>query len=226
MAKTDEKPKAPAPAHRTKQALAICVLATIALTALDLWTKDLALEHLSTTPLGEPTPVCEASEDGYMYPQRLATEPYEVIAGNLELRYAENCGAAFSMLRDASSFVRHAVFGTAATVASIALFWMFWVGRGGRAFAWAVPLIVSGALGNLADRVRLGYVVDFIRFYWEESLPLLGRQWPTFNVADITISIGVGLLLIDGYLEGKKEKEAEKKAEEKAKADPNAATAF
>jgi signal peptidase II len=57
-----------------------------------------------------------------------------------------------------------------------------------------VPLIASGALGNLVDRFRLGYVVDFVRFHLRD-----GFSWPTFNVADITITVGVGLLLIEGF---------------------------
>ena len=181
------------------------------MTAIDLWSKDWALANLSTEPL-VASPVCEANEQGYTYPQRSASTPIPVIEGSLEFHYAENCGAAFGMLRNASSFVRHGVFGIAAIVASVVLFWMFWTGRGGTPFALAVPFIVSGAIGNLADRVRFGYVVDFIRFYWTDPLPWLGTQWPTFNVADITISIGVGLLLIDGYQEGKRERAAAKAA--------------
>ena len=59
-----------------------------------------------------------------------------------------------------------------------------------------VPLIVAGAIGNLVDRVRFGYVVDFIRFH-------LNDQWayPTFNVADAWITIGDVLILIDGFRE-------------------------
>jgi signal peptidase II len=64
-----------------------------------------------------------------------------------------------------------------------------------------VPLIVSGALGNLFDRVRYGYVVDFIRFHWRGEW-----DYPTFNVADVGISVGVALLIIDGFLEGRAEK--------------------
>jgi signal peptidase II len=80
-------------------------------------------------------------------------------------------------------------------VAVGALLFMFVTGTGGKLFAWSVPLIVSGALGNLVDRVRLGYVVDFIRFHLQE-----GWEWPTFNVADSTITVGVALLLLDGLL--------------------------
>ena len=114
--------------------------------------------------------------------------------GYLDFTYAENRGAAFGMLNDAPSWVRSILFTVAASVATGVLMWMFVTASGGILFAWAVPLIVSGALGNMIDRWRLGYVVDFIRFHLHD-----GWEWPTFNVADITISIGVGLLLLDGF---------------------------
>lgn len=203
---------------RATRLVAICIVATIALTGVDLWSKAWALDALSAERAGDPPPVCEADDRGYTRPQRAATTPISIVDDLVELNYAENCGAAFGMLRSAPAWARHGVFGTAAILASIALLWMFATGRGGAAFAWAVPFIVSGALGNLADRVRLGYVVDFIRVYWSEPIAFLGTQWPTFNIADATITIGVVLLLIDGYREGKAEAEAEKAAEAAAAA--------
>lgn len=216
--KADAKKPAP-PTPRSRKALILCLVGTAALLAADLGSKAWALETLSTERMSEPPPVCQTDESGYMRPQRLNTrEPYVLVEDHVELRYAENCGAAFGLLRDAPSIARHAVFGTAAIAATIALLWMFATGRGGKAFAWSVPFIVSGAIGNLADRLRLGYVVDFIRVYWETELPWVGTQWPTFNIADVTITIGIVLLLIDGQRQGKAEKEAEK-AEKKAAAE-------
>ncbi|MBW2188182.1 MAG: signal peptidase II [Deltaproteobacteria bacterium] len=80
---------------------------------------------------------------------------------------------------------------------------MFVTGRGGTLFAISVPLIISGAAGNFVDRVRLGYVVDFIRFH-------LNDRWayPTFNAADAWITIGVVLILIEGFIDGRREKRA------------------
>ncbi len=129
----------------------------------------------------------------------------ELVDGSLEFRYQENCGAAFGLFRNQPAWVRNSVFGLAAVLASLALLWMFAKGRGGRFFAMSVPFVVSGAIGNLVDRLRLGYVVDFIRFYWDGELFGL-REWPTFNVADVTITIGVIFLIIDGYLEGRRHK--------------------
>jgi signal peptidase II len=55
----------------------------------------------------------------------------------------------------------------------------------------ALALIAGGAVGNLIDRVRLGYVTDFVHIYWRD------HQWPDFNLADSAISIGIVLLLLD-----------------------------
>ena len=72
--------------------------------------------------------------------------------------------------------------------------------------------IVSGALGNLIDRVRYGYVVDFIRFHLQD-----GWEWPTFNIADCGITVGVILLVLDGFREGRAEAKEPKAKEPKAK---------
>ena len=65
------------------------------------------------------------------------------------------------------------------------------LGEGPILLRLALSLIAGGAIGNLIDRVRLGYVTDFVHVYWRE------HQWPDFNVADSAISIGIVLLLLD-----------------------------
>jgi len=177
---------------RTTRALILMFVSLLAYTALDLGTKEWALGALSRARTGESPPVCLADERGYTTMQRLPTQEQVVIPGYFVFHYAENCGAAFGMLRTAPSWVRALVFGVAALGACVVLTLMFKRGVGGGLFAAAVPLILSGAVGNLADRIRHGFVVDFIQVdpRWFE--------YPTFNVADCTIAIGVALMLIDG----------------------------
>ena len=62
-------------------------------------------------------------------------------------------------------------------------------------------LILGGALGNLIDRIRFGFVIDFIDWFYK------GSHWPTFNVADIWITVGVGLLLVDLLFRRKPQKQ-------------------
>jgi signal peptidase II len=185
------EPTAP---RRTLVSVVLCVVATLLLTWVDLGTKDWALDRLSHVPSVAPGAVCVANAEGITYFQRIPAQPLVLIDGFLELRYAENCGAAFGMLNDGPNWLRLLLFAPAAAAAVLGLLWLFWTGYGGRLFAYSVPLIASGALGNVVDRFRLGYVVDFIRFHVRDAF-----VYPTFNVADITITIGAGLLLIEGF---------------------------
>lgn len=187
--------------RRSTQAIVVCAVATLALIALDLWTKDLAVESLSRSRIGDPPEVC--ADGGVRGMQRFPGEPYVIVEDYLELRYAENCGAAFGLLDDAPRELRRVVFGAAGVLATVFLFVLFVRGSGGTLFAYSVPLIVSGAVGNLVDRARLEYVVDFIRFHVADSW-----EYPTFNVADITITVGVALLVIDGFMEERAAKQA------------------
>jgi signal peptidase II len=84
---------------------------------------------------------------------------------------------------------------------------------------WALPLVLGGAIGNLVDRVRLGYVVDFIHMHWRHR-----SHWPTYNVADIAITVGIGLMLLEYILEPRRIAR-EKKAAQAVAAEPAATTA-
>lgn len=173
--------------RRSNKAILLCVVALAFFTWLDLWTKSLAVDALSCEPDGNVS--CRALRGM----DRGRDEAYVMHPEYLELRYAENRGAAFGMLHDAPDWLRAVIFTGAAVVATGVLMWMFITGSGGPLFAMSVPLVVSGAIGNMVDRARLGYVVDFIRVHVGTSW-----EWPTFNIADSTITVGVVLLLIDG----------------------------
>lgn len=188
--------------HRSPKAFVLCLVAAALLAALDLGSKHWALDRLSQPSSQGAEPVCEPNEHGRTEPQRTQRSPVVLIDGFLEFRYAENCGAAFGFMRDMPSLVRKGVFYVAAAGAIILLLWMFVTGRGGALFAISVPLVVAGAIGNFVDRVRLGYVVDFVRFHIHDRW-----AYPTFNVADAWITIGVVLILIEGFVDGRREKQ-------------------
>ena len=183
------------PAHtpRGTRALIIMLVSLCLYTFADLASKEWALDSLSRARAGQPPPVCQPDDQGYARMQRLPQRNVTLIENYLEFRYAENCGAAFGMLRTAPSWLRALIFGVASIGACIVLTVMFVRGVGGRMFAWSVPLVLSGAIGNFTDRVRHGFVVDFIRFHIRNNW-----EYPTFNVADIAIAVGVGFLLLDG----------------------------
>lgn len=101
-----------------------------------------------------------------------------------------NPGAAFSFLAGAGGWQRW-LFTLIALVVSIAI--IVWLERLPAADKWqaaALSLILGGALGNVMDRLRLGYVVDFLDFYYQQW------HWPPFNVADSAITVGVAILLM------------------------------
>jgi signal peptidase II len=183
---------------RSRRALAVAIAAAALVTALDLGSKTWVESHLSRARLGAAPELCVADEDGVVRFQRIRHLPMVLIEDVFELEYAENCGAAFGLLRTAPAAARRVVFGLAAVVACGALFFLFVRGRGGPYFAAAVPLVAAGALGNLADRVRYGYVVDFLHVHWGVAF-----DYPTFNVADVTITVGVLCWIIDAVQGGR-----------------------
>lgn len=119
------------------------------------------------------------------------------------LRYTHNTGAAFGFLRDASGFL--SVF-SPIVIAGIVIAFVR-LGNPTRLSTLAAGLIVGGAIGNLLDRLRLGYVVDFIEVY-NPHLDLGGKiyTFPVFNVGDSGITIGV-ILILAGIIFSKDEPE-------------------
>jgi len=109
----------------------------------------------------------------------------------LNMTLAHNYGAAFSFLSDAGGWQRWFFTVLASVVSLVLIIWVLRLPRREWLTALALALVIGGALGNLADRVQLGYVVDFIDVHYR------GWHWPAFNVADSAISCGVVLLLID-----------------------------
>ena len=192
---------------RSRKALALCILGTLVLLAADLGSKSWALDELSLARSTVFPTVCEPDENGYMRAQRLTTRNggcwSKTISSSVIRRTAAlplgSCGARPRGFGMRCSVRRRSPPAWRSSGCSPPA-------AGDVSSRGACPSFVSGALGNFSDRVRLGYVVDFIRVHWESNLPLLGTQWPTFNIADVTITVGIALLLIDGLQQGKEEK--------------------
>ena len=129
-----------------------------------------------------------------------ALELYESrrITPFFNLILVHNQGAAFSFLADAGGWQRWFFVAVSAAI-SVVLVVMLSRHAHQRLVASALALVLGGAIGNLADRTRLGYVVDFIQLHLPGSgLP----PWPAFNIADSAICIGVAILLWDGLRSG------------------------
>ncbi len=127
--------------------------------------------------------------------------PVPVIEGCLNITYVENPGAAFGIMSDMDPFIRSIFFGVVSVIAiAIILYIYFKHPENSNLIRNASALILAGAIGNMIDRIRFGKVVDFIDIYWGQY------HWPAFNVADAAISIGVGLFLLDMFVQEKKAK--------------------
>ncbi len=131
----------------------------------------------------------------------------EVIPNFWDWRLAQNPGASFSLFGDtAGARVFLSVIGF---VAIAVILWMVKKSRDDQtAMAWGLGLVIGGALGNLADRVIFGKVTDFVVWRYYDA------EWPTFNIADVTLVVGVGLLFLAMARESKLE--AQREADEKA----------
>ena len=123
-------------------------------------------------------------------------ESVKVIPGFFSLTYVRNPGAAFGILAGASGSWRTIFFATV-SMAALAVIATLVRKTSDRLPLIAFSLIGGGAVGNLIDRLRFGEVVDFIEWYYGSF------HWPTFNIADSAITVGVTLLAIDMLFPGK-----------------------
>ena len=121
----------------------------------------------------------------YLMRSEMAVTPF------LNFALAFNTGAAFSFLSDAGGW-QNIFFAIVAFVVSIVILFMIRrLGANDTQVAVALTLVLGGAAGNVIDRLRFGYVVDFIDVYYRSW------HWPTFNIADSAITIGAILLVMD-----------------------------
>ena len=134
-----------------------------------------------------------------------------VIPGLLDLSYAENSGIAFGQLQETGAFGRWMLVGLAAAASVAVLVYFFRTPRSDDRVLGACALLLAGINGNLLDRVRLGYVIDFIDFHVGSFV------WPTFNVADAVICTGALLLAFDVVMEERRDGKTKKAESERAK---------
>lgn len=111
---------------------------------------------------------------------------------NITLHY--NTGAAFSFLSDAGGWQRWFFILVSSGVSIALIVWIGLIKNQQRLLSFALVMILAGAVGNLVDRVLLGYVIDFVSLHWK------GYYFPAFNVADTCITLGAASMLLDMVL--------------------------
>ena len=122
------------------------------------------------------------------------------IPGFLNFAYAENPGVAFSMLDDHGSAGRWGLSVVALIAATLVIYFFWRTPRSDDRIMGALALLLAGIIGNVVDRLRLGFVVDFI------DVQFGSWHYPTFNIADMAIVAGAGLLIIDMFLSKRSQK--------------------
>lgn len=125
-----------------------------------------------------------------------------IISNFLNFSYAQNTGVAFSMLDQQGDAGRWGL-SIVAMIAGVLVLYFFWrTPRSDDRLLGSLALLLAGIAGNVVDRLRLGFVIDFI------DVQFGSWHYPTFNVADMAICIGAGLLILDLFFSKRKQAQA------------------
>lgn len=120
--------------------------------------------------------------------------PKTVIKGYWDFRYSENPGSAFGMFRNQAG-ARYFLFGIGIVCLGVIGLWLYRLPPNAKWLGVKLGLLAGGAIGNMVDRAMYSRVTDFI--LWKITTSTNTYEWPTFNVADAALVIGVGMILID-----------------------------
>ncbi len=163
----------------------------------DQVTKFLAVERLTRAFERAGATTLGAKLDAFWqmrYLEPLATEPYYVFRPLWRMNYVENPNAAFGFLSFVPAGVRHPLF-IVISILAIAFILHYYrkLERGQRFLQVSLAFVLAGTIGNLIDRLARRYVIDFVEWYWWNRPDL---RWPTFNVADSLLVVGIAMLLV------------------------------
>jgi signal peptidase II len=198
--------KAASPHSKWILFLIVAVLSLIADQATKVWARDslptVRIDHRGTATCLVPDDIVNRSCMGH---------PVAVVDGVWEWRLSMNPGSAFGLF--SSQTGARIGLSVVGILAVVGMLWMLRKARPDQKILhWALALVAGGAVGNLIDRIYFGVVTDFILWRYET------HEWPVFNVADVVLVVGVGLMFIDIQKEGKREKVAKARQQSKAKA--------
>jgi signal peptidase II len=195
--------------------LIVAVLSLIADQATKIWARDalptVRFDHSKALCIVPDDMMVRRDPNGSEHPPTCRGEQVGVIDGYWEWRLSMNPGSAFGLFSSQNG----ARIGLS-VVGIVAVFGMLWMLRKARPdqkiLHWALALVTGGAIGNLIDRIYFGVVTDFILWHYQN------HEWPVFNVADIVLVVGVGLMFIDIQKEGRREKALKASRQARAKA--------
>lgn len=203
----------------------LLIVIGLAVTAVDQWTKFLAVKHLTPGIAmlhDDARPGMTAEERAKILPKiDIGTQvsgfyfsvkdpcvlvrcPHvEVVDGFWNWRYVQNPGAAWGLLASAPEWARIPFFWVVSFAAFVFIIVFFKRLKNDQLMLIiSLSLVFGGAVGNFIDRLHLNYVIDFVDWYVGD------RHWPTFNVADAAISTGVALLMLEWILDSVRTKSA------------------
>jgi signal peptidase II len=206
-----EKPGKPVPKKKLNRYTLFAIIALVSL-VLDQATKIWARETLPVgrSMSGPVDPSCQIPED--VVAHKCVGINDTVIENYWDWRLSFNPGSAFGLFNSASG--ARVFLSIVGVLAVFGMLWMLWKAREDQKWLiWALGLVAGGAVGNLIDRIYYGVVTDFILWHYHS------KEWPVFNIADVALVIGVGLMFLDIGGESKKDKrEKAKKRQEKIRA--------
>lgn len=187
-----------APQGPSSSAWLVFALVAILSLAADQASKVWARGALPTMPAG-----CEIPEG--MAARQCVGVAVSVVDGYWDWRLSMNHGSAFGLFssQDGARWFLSVI----GVLAVAGMLWMMKKSRADqRVLHWALAFVVGGAVGNLVDRIYFGVVTDFVLWRYQT------KEWPVFNIADVVLVVGVGLMFIDMVKEGRREKAQQRAA--------------
>jgi signal peptidase II len=194
----------------------VSVISLIADQATKIWARaELPVHGRGSGPGGQcvvPEDLIAGIASQYKGPIACVGDPVTLIDGFWDWRLSMNPGSAFGLFGSLGSNVTRVLLSVIGIAAVIGMLYMLRKARADqRILHWALALVAGGAVGNLIDRIYFGMVTDFVLWKYKT------HEWPVFNIADVVLVVGVGLMFIDIQKENKREKLARKDRQAKAK---------
>jgi len=184
---------------RSTRGYRLLLLVGLLILVIDQGTKYLAVSRLTGVLEGKSglarVGAFYAASSPFAGERGRAVEGYTVLENYWNFRYVENPGAAWGLWANLPDRFRQPFFlGVSVLALGFISFMYSRLTEAQRYLRAALSLVMGGAVGNFVDRLIRGYVIDFIDWHWRDAP---GLRWPTFNVADVAISVGVALILAE-----------------------------